>query len=171
MLASLESDIAHHGQLTSTGSRRRFVAAAILIPSLLALAGCGKADVRVDTFPVTGSLTLDGKAPAGAKLIFHPLQLEGETLGAAPNARVKDDGSFSVSSYQPGDGAPPGEYTVTVVWRKVDNEGSPGPNVFPEIYSSPKTSPIKVTVNAAPTTLEPIALTSKTARGGAPARR
>ncbi len=127
-----------------------------------------------DRVVVTGSLKFDGKAPAGAKLVFHPLKIEGETLGAAPNARVKDDGSFSVSSYKPDDGAPAGEYAVTVEWFKVDDQGAPGPNVIPTLYSSPTTSPIKVTVSAGgPTTLDPIAISSKTAArpGVAPARR
>ena len=123
---------------------------------------------------MTGKLTLDGQAPDGAKLVLHPTNVQGEPTGAAPNARVGGDGSFSVSSYSPNDGAPPGEYVVTVEWYKVSPEGAPGPNVIPKEYASPKTSPIKVTIKAgAPTTLDPIAITSaKTARGGAiPARR
>jgi hypothetical protein len=92
-----------------------------------------------------------------------------------PTGGVKDDGSFVLTSYKAGDGAPPGEYVVTIQWFKFDKEiGGAGPNVLPEIYSSPKTSPIKVTVNAGgPTTLEPITISSKTAArpGVIPARR
>jgi hypothetical protein len=171
MLASLTSDLADRGQLTFVSSRRIGLAATGLL-SLLAFTGCGDSDVRVETFPVTGSVSFDGKPPAGAKLVFHPAKVEGDTLGAAPNARVGDDGSFSVSSYGANDGAPPGEYTVTVEWYKVNEEGGPGPNVLPPLYASPTTSPIKVTINAgAPTALEPIKITSKTARAGAPLRR
>jgi hypothetical protein len=172
MLARLESNSVYYGKLTPTTSRRRFVAAAIMIPSLLAFTGCGKSDVRLETFPVTGSLSVDGKPAPGATLVLHPVKIEGETLGAAPSARVKDDGSFTVSSYGADDGAPAGEYTVTVSWYKVNDEGGPGPNVLPPLYASPTTSPIKVTINAgAPTTLEPITITSKTARAGSPVRR
>jgi hypothetical protein len=172
MLSRFESDSVHDGKLTPASSRRRFVAAAIMIPSLLALTGCGESDVRLETFPVTGSLNVDGKPAPGATLVFHPVKVEGDTLGAAPNARVKDDGSFSVSSYGANDGAPAGEYTVTVSWYKVNEEGGPGPNILPSLYASPTTSPIKAIVNAgAPTALEPIAVSTKTARGAAPVRR
>jgi hypothetical protein len=140
-----------------------------LLPALT-LVGCS--EKWVDVFPVSGTLKVDGQAPAGARLVLNsvnPLPAE----AVVPTGSVKADGSFVISSYQAGDGAPPGEYVVTVQWFKYDKElGGAGPNVLPEIYSSAKTSPIKVTVNGGgPTTLEPINITAKTARGAAPVRR
>ncbi len=169
MIASLFSDNAHNRRPFGP-ARRRFLAAVVLVPSLLMLSGCG--ETQLETFPVTGTLKFDGKAPTGATLVLHPLKLEGDTINAAPNARVKADGTFSVSSYKPGDGAPPGEYAVTVEWHPVGDEGAAGPNVIPVLYGSPATSPIKVTIKAgAPTQLDPIVLTSeKTARAGVAGR-
>jgi hypothetical protein len=132
----------------------------------------GCSETWVEVFPVSGSLKVDGQAPAGARLVLNSVNPLPEDA-VVPTGSVKADGSFVISSYKSGDGAPPGEYVVTVQWFKYDTElGGSGPNVLPEIYSSPKTSPIKVTVNVgAPTTLEPIAITAKTARAGAPVRR
>jgi hypothetical protein len=134
------------------------------------LTGCGESWVEV--FPVTGSIKVDGQNPAGARLTLNPVNPAGEEV-VVPTAGVKADGSFTVTSYQSDDGAPPGEYVITVRWNKYDEKiGGAGPNVLPELYADPKTSPIKVTVNAGgPTTLEPITLTTKTARGATPARR
>ena len=44
---------------------------------------------------------------------------------------VEPDGTCTLSSYAPNDGAPAGEHAVTVVWRKpfVDMEGKPGPEL------------------------------------------
>ncbi len=33
-----------------------------------------------------------------------------------PHGRVGPDGRFTLTTYQPGDGAPTGKYNVTVVW-------------------------------------------------------
>lgn len=185
MFASLLSDNAHNGRRDKTpvvpttasnnrssstagASRRRAMGSAAAL--LLLLTGCGESWVEVA--PVSGTVKVDGQNPEGARLTFNPVNPTSEDV-VIPTAGVKADGSFTVTSYQSDDGAPPGEYVITIRWNKYDKEiGGAGPNVLPEIYADPKTSPIKVTVNAGgPTTLEPITLTTKTARGAAPARR
>jgi hypothetical protein len=151
-------------------SRRRLAALA-LVPALAALCGC--AEKWAEVFPVSGTLKYDGQIPVGARLVLNPVNPTSPDA-AVPTGGVKADGSFVISSYTTGDGAPPGEYIVTIQWNKFDEKlGGAGPNVLPEIYSSPKTSPIKVTVNGGgPTTLEPINISSKTVRaGGLAARR
>jgi hypothetical protein len=173
MFASLSSDNAHNGRREKSVSgarptRRQAIGGAASL--LLLLTGCG--ETWVEVFPVTGSIKIDGKNPEGARLTLNPVNPSGENI-VIPTAGVKADGSFTVTSYQSDDGAPPGEYVVTIRWNQYDEKiGGAGPNVLPELYADPKTSPIKVTVNAGgPTTLEPITVTTKTARGAAPARR
>jgi hypothetical protein len=173
MLASLLSDNAHNRRreksiTTAYPTRLRAIGGAATL--ILLLTGCG--ETWVEVAPVTGSIKIDGQSPEGARLTLNPVNPTGEDI-VIPTAGVKADGSFTVTSYQSDDGAPPGEYVITIRWNKYDEKlGGAGPNVLPELYADPKTSPIKVTVNAgAPTTLEPITLTTKTARGASPARR
>jgi len=114
------------------------------------LSGCGGRPERPETvYPLTGELHFEGKPAAGASIILHT---QDDSISARPMATVGDDGTFAVTTYEPGDGAPPGEYKVTVEWhRPVDGQISTGddlppPNVLPPAYASPKTTPITVTV-------------------------
>jgi hypothetical protein len=122
--------------------------------------GCG-GESRVSVVPVSGKVTFQGTAPAGAQVVLHPLTRSEET-SVAPSGTVKEDGSFQISAYDQGDGAPPGDYVATVQWfRIVAEEGGSGrgPNVLPVKYASPETSPVKVTVKGEATQLEPIDIT------------
>jgi hypothetical protein len=158
----VSSDHAHRESAPLRPKTRRWPALALLLSTALLAVGCGESWLEV--FPVSGSIKFNGQTPAGAQLVFHAVN-PADPAAPAPKASVKPDGSFVVTSYQSGDGAPPGDYVVTVEWYQVDKDGNVGPNVVPKEYSDPKASPIKVTVAAgAPTTLEPIAITAKTAR-------
>ena len=44
-----------------------------------------------------------------------------------PVGIVLDDGSFKVTAYDPGDGAPQGDYVATIQWFKITKDaGGPG---------------------------------------------
>jgi hypothetical protein len=123
----------------------------------VALAGCG-GETRIPVVPVSGTIKFQGQAPAGAQVVLHPVTKSNDK-SIAPAGTVKDDGTFQISAYDAGDGAPPGEYVATVQWFKiVAEEGGSGrgPNVLPAKYANPETSPVKVTVRPEPTQLEPI---------------
>jgi hypothetical protein len=132
-------------------------AALALVSALTLLAGC--AENWAEVFPVSGAVTFGSEIPAGARIVLHPINAfatEGEAV--VPTGSVKPDGSFVITSYQSGDGAPPGAYVATIEWYKFDEKlGGPGPNVIPAEYANPKTSPIRVTVKGGgPTMVDPI---------------
>lgn len=130
--------------------------ATLLLLTLFVAVGCEES--RVPVFPVSGKVSFKGKPPAGALVVLHPVGTA-NLEGIAPSGTVNDDGSFKITVYDPGDGAPQGDYVATVQWRKfVASEGGAGPNVLPEQYSSPATSPIKVSVQGGPTEIPPIAI-------------
>jgi hypothetical protein len=101
---------------------------------------------RRQTVPVRGRVTFEGRPAAGAYVVFQAQAKEGGPPRA--DALADADGSFTLSTYEAGDGAVAGKYVVTVVWRKpfFTAEGKPGPNALPARYASPKTSPLVVEV-------------------------
>jgi hypothetical protein len=101
---------------------------------------------------VRGKVLLNGEPAVGALVVFHP-KVEQE-LKERPSGRVADDGSYLLSTFREGDGAPPGTYTVTLstsLSRTEMKKGFSKENQFPKKYGDPKTSPLTATVQAAPT--------------------
>jgi hypothetical protein len=125
---------------------------------VLLLAGCG--DSRKPVFPVQGQvLDADGKPAVGAKVIFHPLD-DKDPNAARPIGIVDDAGSFALTTYNKGDGAPQGNYTVTIEWR-LPKKVPYGPQPEDQLkgkFASANKSPFKATVANQPTTLEPFRL-------------
>lgn len=147
----------------------RFVASGLsasrirLLPMLalsLILGGCGEAEPEhVATYPVETAVTFQGKPIPGAFVALHPKQPMPEV--PTPRASVNIDGALIVTTFNGGDGAPAGEYIVTVEWYKPIKSGAdvvPGPNVLPSKYASPKTSDLLITVSAESNKLPPIDL-------------
>lgn len=113
---------------------------------------------RVAVFPVSGKVQIEGDSPSGAVVVFHSVS---KTTPPA-SATVDSEGRFKLTTYETGDGAPAGEYSVTVSLRKLvtkDGDSITGPNVLPAKFASPTTTPFKVTVAAAPNELKPFVVT------------
>jgi hypothetical protein len=116
--------------------------------------------LRIEVFPVTGKVTFAGQTPTGAQIVLHAVSRT-EPCDVAPSATVNSDGTFAISAYEAGDGAPVGDYVATVHWFKIlPKEGTAGPNVIPAAYTSAKTSPIKISVKDGPTTVPPIVISA-----------
>lgn len=90
--------------------------AATVAAALLLLTSCGGSDLR-KTYPVTGTVTVDGQpAPAGVLVSLHPQFTETDRLPIHPKGATDDAGRFQITTYNTDDGAPEGEYVVTVEW-------------------------------------------------------
>ena len=138
--------------------------AALTIALLLttgALAGCGQqGPQRVPVFKTTGKVLFQNQPPAGALVVLHPRGAAADS--PRPTAQVKSNGTFEATTFESGDGAPAGEYVVTVQWfpaRKVAGDFVPGPNVLPRKYSTPEASDLIVHVAEGENSLPPITLT------------
>jgi len=107
--------------------------------------------------PVVGRVVAGKVVPAGALLVFHPIdrELPDQVL---PRATVGADGTFAVSTFSPTDGAPAAEYVVTIQWFRVGQDGVPGPNVLPRRYAAPDSSPLRVAVHAGHNELESLVI-------------
>lgn len=126
----------------------RYTLTSILLGSVL-LAGCGSNLPSVQVFPVTGVVQHDGKPIAEASVVFHP----DVPLPAGihhPLAMTDAEGRFALTTLKPGDGAPVGDYRITVELRAKRMAGEElvrdGAHLLPEKYAHPKTTPLRFTV-------------------------
>ena len=85
------------------------LAVSILVTVGIVLTGCSNSS-RARTYPVTGTVTSQGKPVAGAAITFVPTGNEGE----AASAITDSDGKYALTTWRAGDGARPGEYRVKV---------------------------------------------------------
>ncbi len=90
------------------------------------LAGCERAaKPTLPVFPVQGRVLVDGQPPVRAEIRMRPKTPLKDPLkrSVEPHAFVQEDGSFRVSTYADKDGAPVGEYALTIVWPEITEEG------------------------------------------------
>ncbi len=83
----------------------------IFLLAVVAGAGCGGRSDKVPLYPVEGSVRVAGQPASGARLMFHP---EDGLATPVPFAVTGPDGQFQVTTYSLGDGAPAGDYVVTL---------------------------------------------------------
>jgi hypothetical protein len=131
-----------------------------LLVSLTALASlsCAKSD-RKPVFPVAGRVLMDGKPLGHAFVVFHPRGITGPD-DVPPRALADGNGNFFLSTYDGADGAPAGEYRITVEKYKAATETDNGRpvNLVPARYAKPDTSHLTVRVHEGRNELSPFQL-------------
>jgi hypothetical protein len=131
----------------------------LAVACLLVLSGCGQRPALV---PVSGRVTLDGKPLKFGSVMIQP------AAGPAARGTIQADGSFTVGTFKPGDGAIVGPATVRVACYEQQRPGAPAPqgelalgkSLIPEKYTQFETSGITASVAAGMAPLE-IGLSSK----------
>ncbi len=103
----------------------RLVTAGTLLLGLLTVVGCGGGHGLT---PVTGIVTLDGKPGDGASVAFIPAA---GTPGNGGTALADQTGRYEIRTPQGKKGLPPGQYKVTVSYRRNPDGSVPDPNVPP----------------------------------------
>jgi hypothetical protein len=95
------------------------------------LAGCGSDEVPV--FPVRGKVLYRGRAAANAEVVFHPAEDDPRLAALCIHGTADAEGVFELTTYRRGDGAPAGDYVVTVFWPR-PRSGAPvaGDSADPE---------------------------------------
>jgi hypothetical protein len=132
----------------------------LLCGTALLLTSCAK-DRRKPVFPVHGQVFGKEHKPAvGALIVFYPVGSDDGDLNK-PRGYVEEDGSFALTTYENGDGAPEGEYVATIVWPAAGalpfGPNKQGPDRLKGRYANPKESKLRFTVEKKPdNVLEPI---------------
>ncbi len=154
--------------MTPPSSPRPARAAVLIASALLALApvllaGCGPGDGRPARHPTTGKVSYRGKPLAGAFVLLVRTQPTADV--PKPNAITDEDGSFVLTTYEDKDGAPEGDYVVTIstaprpTERQVSlKKAEPHVDLLKGRYADPKNSGLKAEVKEGKNELAPFDL-------------
>jgi hypothetical protein len=110
---------------------------------------CGCAGHK-PVYPVSGKVVdAQGRPASGATVIFCPAENVYDNANK-PAGLADERGHFTLGTYRRDDGAPAGEYVVTVVWRSGARDPArprqPPPDRLGGRFGDPLTSPLKATV-------------------------
>lgn len=129
-----------------------------LVAFLAAACGCSTQSVeQLDKplVPVRGKISFQGRPMPNAIVTLHPVtpiavgEKSQANLSRTPFGVAGHDGSFDVTTLTPSDGAPEGEYAVTISWAggavpKSDNDAVP--ELLPPQYQNPTASGIRIQI-------------------------
>jgi hypothetical protein len=132
------------------------------------LAGCG--DGRIATYSVDGQVNVNGRPAEGAIVIFCPVNSSAEAEHLRPAGMTDAAGHFTLTTFDPSDGAPAGDYKVLVKWpaptpASQDREARPGsankgPDRLRGKYYNIESTPLQATVEEQTNQLPPFELKS-----------
>lgn len=89
----------------------RFAGGALCLFALAAVVGCGGSDDRVATHAVSGKVVFpDGSPLDGGRIAFLSTE-----HGLSATGQIQSDGTFQLTTYEPGDGAVAGKHRVAVI--------------------------------------------------------
>jgi hypothetical protein len=116
------------------------------------LSGCGPGHPK--TAPVRGTVFFDGKPVPNGTIMLVP------ATGNSATGEIQPDGSFTLTTFQNGDGAIPAEYKVVIIARqdtssRLPEERNPLPPIIVPIqYTSAATSPLRAEIKDQENVLE-----------------
>lgn len=134
--------------------------AGLFIVCALISAGCG-GPKRKPVFTTEGKVLLANGSPAVNVTVFlHPPSSEQDPV--RPLGVTDENGVFKLTTYDANDGAPAGEYVVTLMYEPLDSplfRKKVKKVEIPPDFIKPETSPIRAKVEARPgNVLDPIKL-------------
>jgi len=141
----------------------RFLIPGMMLLAVAAVSCSSKEPNRKATFPVTGTVYVDGSPAAGVTITLTDVAGMDTAQPTMSTAVTKEDGTFAVSTYDESDGVPAGEYAVTFSWGEynVFSRSYEG-DKLKKRYSDPQKSQVRVTVTeGSPTDLGQVDLTTR----------
>lgn len=134
---------------------------------IAAASGCGGGPEyeTIPTYPVTGRITVNGVPAKGALIRLHPKTPQsGTKYPLMPSGKADEEGVYQLTTYENADGAPSGDYVVTIEWPDPDwrppggGMPPPPPDRLKGRFAEPEKSEIEVTVVEEENQVEPITL-------------
>jgi hypothetical protein len=105
---------------------RKLASPSALFWCLLVLVNTGCGSKYPPTAPVSGKITLNGEPVTQGRISFHPTNGERPAL-----ANIQPDGSYSLTTFERGDGALLGHHKVSIKSTRIEN-APPPPKDFRE---------------------------------------
>jgi hypothetical protein len=122
--------------------------AAAVLACLVALPGCGESGPTMGR--VYGKVTYNGKPVPKGTITFVPTTPGGRNATGV----IAEDGSYSLQTESPGDGAITGDYKVAISARDdvildyIPKKAPPPKRLTPEKYENPETSDLTAKVES-----------------------
>ena len=143
-----------------------FLVMATLGMFVLATAGCGekKYPNEKQVFKIKGFVTVDGKPVPEIQVGLHDKAGPDNKQPTFPQGFTDANGNIRISTYEEGDGAPAGDYSVTFAWQELNlmSRSYGGPDKLNKKYSDPKNTPFSITLGEGqPNDLGNVELTTK----------
>jgi 5-hydroxyisourate hydrolase-like protein (transthyretin family) len=135
----------------------------LLLSAAVCLAFCScNGDGRVQTFPVTGQILLDGKPIEGIRIDAVPITpgVVKEKL-LMPKGGTNAEGKFELFTYVANDGIPDGEYKLTFKWFERQGKLFSDKDKFGGKYADPAQSTVTFKVDGTSVDLGTIELSSQ----------
>jgi hypothetical protein len=146
----------------------RFAAILIIFANGSAVTGCRKGGVA--TYPVAGSVKIDGRPADGAMVVFVPTATSTQAERKRPFGVADAEGRFRLTTFVQDDGAPAGQYKVLVQWpapnQQADDQrsgrrGALGPDRLGGKYFNLENSTLTAKVEEQSNELPPFELKSR----------
>ncbi|MDZ7615978.1 MAG: hypothetical protein U1E05_03175 [Patescibacteria group bacterium] len=135
----------------------RLPAAGFVLLALLSVLGCGSGQ---SVYPVQGKIVYEDGAPAtdlkGFTVTFESIEhaATAERSGIGGWGEVRADGTFTIGTYKPADGAVPGKHRVAVSPEPQLGDGGAPRFVIPLRYACVDTSELSAEVHRGKNTVE-----------------
>jgi tetratricopeptide (TPR) repeat protein len=152
------------GLLSLLKKPRFLVAAGVAAVLLIGLGFRFNRSDHARVFPAQGQALFEGKPIPRATIWLEPVSPSGASF-PRPHATSQDDGTFVLETYGEADGAPPGEYSVSVTLLAkptdaAEAEGGTMPrNLLPRRYARFETSGLKMQIEPGENALPALRLT------------
>ncbi len=121
------------------------------------LSGCGANSWQASTYSTHGMITVNGQFPADAVVKLTKIGEPVDSRKSECWAIVQPDGTYTMTTYQIGDGVPPGEYAWSVRWPV--NPMTNMPDRLNEAYADPDNPYMTVTIKRGKNELPKVELT------------
>lgn len=149
--------IANHGVVTRSTTFTVCIAFAIAV---MAVSGCGRGERRVPVFKTSGSVVrADGSAVPNALVVLH---VNGPaSMVPKPRGTTDEQGRFQLTTYEVDDGAPEGQFTITVEQWIRDDPNLPPSNHLVATLAKPESSGLQVTISQGANEIPPLTVQNK----------
>jgi len=119
----------------------------LLVALLCGSVGCFGGAVRPKTVPVSGKVTWNGQPLTKGTISFVPTS-DAQTFPAS--GEIDSGGNYKLKTFQPGDGAMPGEYRIAVMVMEGADPAAKkeGTRVLPDKYYRAEKSGLTASIKA-----------------------